>query len=205
MRALLVVVLMLASAVAACSSNDAAIVSDTAQQDSQACAGCHLADFQGVRRPPHVGEKPTTCAVCHTQKSWHPSVLNHAWPLTGAHAKASSCFECHKGDPALFQGTPKTCIGCHAADYQRGPNHVAEHFPTTCETCHSTTAFKPLLEGAHAPATKSPAPVEDASAKSATSAAPKKTPPKPKSPTAPTATWSAAPDATSGASTRRGR
>ncbi|MEO8878099.1 MAG: hypothetical protein ABI461_21080 [Polyangiaceae bacterium] len=204
MRALLFAVLVFAS-LAACSSNDAVITSEVATKDPQACASCHLADFQGVRKPPHVGEKPTTCAVCHTQNSWHPSVLDHSWPLTGKHATASSCFECHKGDPPVFQGTPKACFGCHAADYQRGPDHVTKHFLTTCETCHSTTAWKPPLPGVHAPETSStPAVVSSEKPAQPTKKAPL---PKPRaSATAgPTAAWTASPDATSGASPRRSR
>ena len=38
-------------------------------------------------------------------------------------------------------GTPRTCVGCHLADYQRtqAPNHAAAGFPTTCESCHRAT------------------------------------------------------------------
>jgi hypothetical protein len=112
------------------------------------CATCHMADFQSA--PEHVGEKPTTCAVCHAQERWHSSRIDHAWPLTGAHAKAASCFECHKGEPPVFEGTKSACVDCHRADYEKAPEHVARQFPTTCQECHGTAAWKPLLPGAAA-------------------------------------------------------
>jgi hypothetical protein len=135
---------------AACGSS-ASLEVDPAPTTGKAgrCATCHLADFQSARN--HPGEKPTTCAVCHTQSGWHPSRLDHAWPLTGAHAKAESCFECHKGEPPVFEGTKKACVDCHESDYEKAPEHVARHFPTTCQECHGTAAWKPLLPGASAP------------------------------------------------------
>jgi hypothetical protein len=134
---------------AACSSPGETLAK--VDDDPQACASCHMDDFSRVRKPPHIGQKPTTCGICHKQADWHPSILNHSWPLTGAHANAASCFECHKGDPPEFRGTPKLCFGCHAADYQRGPDHVTDHYPTTCEVCHSTAAWKPILASAKVP------------------------------------------------------
>ena len=90
------------------------------------CATCHMAEFQSARH--HEGEKPTTCAVCHSQSGWHPMAKRrHNFPLTGAHAKAS-CFYCHKGQPRVFLGTPHECYGCHRADYEKAPHHVEKHF-----------------------------------------------------------------------------
>ena len=149
------VAFLLALATGACASNDTSPA--TAETDPQACSTCHMSEFTAVKNPPHLGQKPTTCGTCHSQADWHPSVLTHSWPLNGAHAKKDACFECHKGDPTVYQGTPKACFGCHAADFQHGPNHVAGHFPETCEECHSTTAWKPRLPNAKAaPTTKSP-------------------------------------------------
>ncbi len=119
------------------------------------CATCHTAEFESA--PHHEGEKPTTCATCHSQDGWHPTRLQHAWPLTGAHEKAS-CFYCHKGQPPLFLGTPQQCYGCHQADYERAPRHVAEHFSTACEKCHDTTAWK-SRPARSAPAVEQPPPM----------------------------------------------
>ncbi len=103
------------------------------------CATCHMGDFASARN--HEGVKPTTCATCHTQNGWHPTRVQHTWPLTGAHAGAS-CFGCHHGVPPVFLGTPAECYGCHRADYEKAPRHVAGNFATTCEQCHTTTAWK---------------------------------------------------------------
>jgi hypothetical protein len=118
--------------------------------DPQGCAVCHMAEFRGVKDPVHVGQRPTTCGVCHSQDSWHPSVLEHPfWALTGAHAK-ESCFGCHTGDPPKFKGTSKVCVGCHRKDYNRAPNHVAQKFPTKCEGCHQTNEWSDRI-GSPAP------------------------------------------------------
>ena len=132
---------LLLAALLACACDTGALDVSPAPTTGSAgeCATCHLSEFQSA--PHHEGEKPTTCATCHSQDGWHPTRLQHAWPLTGAHTKAS-CFYCHKGQPPLFLGTPRECYGCHRADYEKAPRHVAEHFPTTCERCHNTTAWK---------------------------------------------------------------
>jgi hypothetical protein len=59
------------------------------------CASCHMAEYRQTTDPVHVDVKPTACAVCHKQEGWRPSVIDHPWPLTGAHHKAD-CFACHK-------------------------------------------------------------------------------------------------------------
>lgn len=116
-------------------------ITDVSKPDE--CSACHLSDFRGA--PGHVGHKPTKCAVCHTNYAWHPTHTDHPFfPLDGAHAKAS-CFDCHTGNPPRFGGTPKACVGCHRADYDKSrfPGHSS--FPLTCENCHSVTAWKPPL------------------------------------------------------------
>jgi hypothetical protein len=125
---------------AACDSKRAANVHASAND----CADCHMSDFRSVTRPPHLGVKPTKCAVCHTNYSWHPSRLDHPFALTGAHEKAS-CFSCHKGNPPVFEGTATECVACHRSDYDgsRFPGHA--RFPVTCADCHSTSAWKPPL------------------------------------------------------------
>jgi hypothetical protein len=114
------------------------------------CATCHLSDYLAVRHPVHAGVKPTTCGICHSSDSWHPAVLNHPWPLTGAHAKAD-CSECHRGTDPVYRGTKSECVDCHRADYDgsRFPGH--SRFPLTCAECHSTTAWSPTLEAARTP------------------------------------------------------
>lgn len=142
------------------------------------CSSCHGPEFQSTSRPPHPHVRPETCGVCHSQSSWHGVRIEHPWwPLTGAHARAAAdqslagteqhvkCFWCHRGEPAVFGGTPTTCIGCHADDRVgvRFPEH--DTFSASCETCHGTEAWKP----ARHPAVETPE-VPSASASAAKSA-----------------------------------
>jgi hypothetical protein len=101
-----------------------------------------MPEFQAARSPVHVGEKPTTCGICHAQTGWRPSRIEHPWPLTGAHAQGH-CFYCHHGDEPVFRGTKKDCIDCHRPEYEKAPGH--DRNPTTCAICHSTEAWKPPL------------------------------------------------------------
>ena len=149
-----------------------------AHDGANACASCHRADFESVTRPPHPGVKPLTCEVCHTQESWHPSVLHHEWPLTGAHAKVD-CFGCHVGTPPVFHGTGKGCVDCHRSDAAKVG--FAEHatFGTDCTKCHTTSAWKPATGPAH----EEPEPEKPAAK---TTTAPKEPPQiSPESPAAP--------------------
>jgi len=101
------------------------------------CARCHLPSFDGARA--HRGKKPTTCAVCHTQKGWHPITLDHPWELDGAHKK-TPCFRCHTGTAPKYHGLPGECVDCHRDEYKKAKRH--ENKPKTCEDCHSTTTWK---------------------------------------------------------------
>ncbi len=145
-----------------------------------ACADCHMSDYRGARH--HVGEKPTTCGVCHAQSGWHPTHLDHDFALTGAHATAK-CFACHTGSPARFHGTPRECYGCHRADYEKAPRHV-DRFPTTCEECHTTDAWKPAHD--HRPPEPPPPPATATATATAPKVKPKPKPP-PTAPPRPTA------------------
>ena len=120
----------------------AAAASATADKSGN-CASCHMAEFEAVTHPVHVGAKPTKCGVCHVEEGWHPSTLNHAWwPLTGAHEKAE-CSYCHKGTPTVFRGAPKECVGCHREDYDASTYPGHQTFSTKCTDCHGTTGWKP--------------------------------------------------------------
>jgi Cytochrome c7 and related cytochrome c len=117
-----------------------------AEPPSARCAGCHLQEYRTTTHPPHVRVRPATCAVCHSQTAWHPSQLLHSFPLDGAHAK-TACFACHQGTSPTFEGTSKQCLGCHATDRRTADIKVQRHatFSSRCDTCHSTTAWKPTL------------------------------------------------------------
>ena len=110
------------------------------------CSGCHLPDFQKTTNPNHTTAGfPTTCDTCHTTTAWRPASFDHnrtKFPLTGKHTSVT-CDSCHIG--GKFTGTAAQCSGCHLPDFQKttNPNHTTAGFPTTCDTCHTTTAWRP--------------------------------------------------------------
>lgn len=114
----------------------------------QACVACHQSDYDASPYPGHQSF-PTTCPDCHTTFAWKPAApFKHLWPLNGAHAKAS-CTGCHKGNPPVYQGTSTACVSCHEADYAASPYPGHQTFPTTCESCHTTNAWKPAAQQEH--------------------------------------------------------
>jgi hypothetical protein len=113
---------------------------------STLCVSCHQTDFNGTTDPKHSAATSTfvsTCESCHNTTSWTTSTFNHTtattFPLTGAHITLD-CNSCH-GDNA-YKGKSTLCYSCHQADYNTTVvNHAAAGFNTTCETCHTTTAW----------------------------------------------------------------
>lgn len=109
-----------------------------------ACVSCHLKDYQGTTNPNH-GQAgiPQTCQVCHSTVNWGNASFNHSstgFPLTGAHTTLP-CAQCHvNGNYHLTSGA---CSTCHMKDYNNttDPNHAQAGFPTTCDTCHSTSSW----------------------------------------------------------------
>lgn len=130
----------LVSLLAACASPAEAPSAPIAP--SAECVQCHAEDYARAD-PPHVGVRPDTCGVCHTESAWHPDVLHHDWELTGAHASEDTqCFDCHLGSPPVFEGTPDQCVDCHRDD-ERGTFPAHHTFGTACASCHTTTAWRP--------------------------------------------------------------
>jgi hypothetical protein len=85
--------------------------------------------------------------MCHTTApGWEPAsfpIHDNYYPFIGAHAAISNdCVTCHNGD---YNNTPNTCVGCHQVDYDGAadPNHASNQLPTTCQDCHSETAWVP--------------------------------------------------------------
>ena len=111
-----------------------------------ACYGCHQADFTGTTNPAHVAAGfPTDCTICHSTTNWTTSTFNHAttsFPLTGFHL-TMQCIQCHTSSSTYNGSLPTLCYGCHQADWNgtTNPAHAAAGFPTTCDTCHTTTAW----------------------------------------------------------------
>ncbi|MBI5608022.1 MAG: cytochrome c3 family protein [Deltaproteobacteria bacterium] len=119
--------------------------SDPWMKPAKVCASCHLQQYQATTSPNHatVGF-PQTCETCHSTSAWQPATnVDHDkfFPLTGKH-KTAACGGCHQtpGDKPT-----KVCSGCHLPAYQgtTNPNHSKVGFPTTCESCHSTTGWQP--------------------------------------------------------------
>ena len=115
---------------------------------STACIDCHLKDFQGTTNPNHVaGNFPSTCGQCHSTMAWAPATFDHNtvnFPLTGAHAvPPRACTDCHVNNN--YNLSTNTCVSCHLKDFQgaTNPNHVADGFAQTCDTCHNTAAWQP--------------------------------------------------------------
>jgi len=113
---------------------------------NSACASCHQSAYNASTRPPHMQlALPTICANCHTTTAWAGGTFDHSvtrFALTGAH-RTVSCTGCH-GD-GIYRGKTMVCAGCHQArfDATTNPNHRAAAFPTTCESCHGTSAWTP--------------------------------------------------------------
>ena len=113
---------------------------------STACVSCHQNDYNATTNPGHVAAKfSTDCKICHSATAWTPATFNHttgtSFPLTGAHVGVA-CINCHsKG----YVGISTDCVSCHLNKYtaSTNPAHTAAKFPTTCATCHSTTAWVP--------------------------------------------------------------
>lgn len=124
------------------------------------CVDCHLSAYQRTSAPNHVTSGfPTACQNCHSTVNWATATFQHtaAFPLTGGHA-GRRCAECHAS--GVYRGLPNQCSDCHLDDYQRTttPNHQGSRFPTSCQTCHSTTTWRgatfnhrfPINSGDHA-------------------------------------------------------
>lgn len=111
---------------------------------STACVSCHQSKYNATTNPQHVPAGfSTSCESCHSTSSWLTATYDHSvtrFPLTGAHRNVS-CNGCHAD--GVFRGKTMLCSGCHLAQYTAttNPNHAAASFPTTCESCHTTTSW----------------------------------------------------------------
>ncbi|MBP1656382.1 MAG: hypothetical protein H6Q31_983 [Bacteroidetes bacterium] len=111
------------------------------------CYACHREDFNRSASPNHSAAGfSTNCTQCHLESAMHwGGGFQHdrtQFPLTGAH-RSIACIDCHKDQ--VFKSTSVQCIACHQNDYSstRNPNHSSAHIATTCQTCHTTTVWRP--------------------------------------------------------------
>jgi hypothetical protein len=130
-----------------------------------ACYGCHTTDWNSTQTlggvvPNHVAASfPTAlCSTCHDTVLWADGKFDHSstgWALTGAHqmppaagSKIVGCTDCHVNSNYNFTSANTVCYGCHLAAWNSTqtlggavPNHIAAGYPTTCDTCHTTTSW----------------------------------------------------------------
>jgi hypothetical protein len=108
------------------------------------CIDCHQADYANTTSPKHATPTfSTLCTQCHSMTGWKPASFDHTatkFALTGKHT-TTACVACHVSNN--YQLVYIGCYQCHSRDYQgtTNPNHSSAAFPTTCETCHSTTTW----------------------------------------------------------------
>ena len=118
-------------------------------------SGCHLTTWNQTNNPVHstAGAQfaASNCAVCHNTVSWTTATFDHAatgFALTGMHVSPSPtpCISCHVNNNYTLTST--ACYGCHVAAWQTTatlgasvPNHITAGYPTTCESCHTTTSW----------------------------------------------------------------
>ncbi len=133
------------------------------------CLTCHVEINNQIKSGHgfHFLNSASTCVTCHKEHlgvdakitRFDEAQFDHAktgFSLTGAH-KSKTCEQCHatknikNADVAkalashphkTFQGLTPQCVSCHA-DKHRGT------VGTTCETCHSATAWTPATNFDH--------------------------------------------------------
>ena len=110
------------------------------------CVDCHRTDYTGATNPNHqTAGFAQTCTQCHTTTAWKPASFDHTttkFALTGKHVTAT-CQSCHVNNN--YQLVYTDCYQCHQTDFQRptNPNHAAANFSHLCQSCHTTSAWKP--------------------------------------------------------------
>ncbi len=98
------------------------------------CYSCHAA------KDNHNGQFGTNCGSCHKPTKWSNVFYDHnttSFPLVGKHTTLT-CASCHMN--GNFNGMPTDCYSCHAAK----DNHNGQ-FGTSCESCHTPTAWKDVF------------------------------------------------------------
>jgi hypothetical protein len=121
-------------------------------------SSCHLTQWNSTQTlggvvPNHVamGYPISQCSTCHDTVNWADGTFNHAatgWALTGYHLTSTACALCHVGNNYSLTSANTACYGCHLTDWNSTqtlggsvPNHITANYPTTCDTCHTTTSW----------------------------------------------------------------
>ena len=129
------------------------------------CYGCHAMDWNSTQTlggvvPNHVAASfPTSlCSTCHDTTAWANGKFDHSttgWALTGAHqmppaagSKIVGCTDCHVNNNYSLTSANTACYGCHQAAWNTTqtlgglvPNHIAAGYPSTCDSCHTTSSW----------------------------------------------------------------
>jgi hypothetical protein len=124
------------------------------------CYGCHQAAWTSTQTlggavPNHVsaGFPTSQCSTCHDTVNWADGKFDHSttgWALTGAHLDTTKapCSACHVNNNYTLTSANTACYGCHVAAWTSTqtlggsvPNHISAGYPTTCDTCHTTTSW----------------------------------------------------------------
>ncbi|MGB7845591.1 MAG: hypothetical protein WBL63_08255 [Candidatus Acidiferrum sp.] len=135
--------------------------------NSADCMGCHLTAWNSTQTlggnvPNHVAanfpQTASACSGCHTITTWSAGMFDHSttgWALTGAHqmppaagSKIVGCTDCHVNGNYTLTSANTLCYSCHTAAWNSTatlggavPNHITAQYPTTCESCHTTTTW----------------------------------------------------------------
>jgi len=111
------------------------------------CQNCHAEVREQLAAKQGLHGRLTSardCAACHTEHVGpHGELTNFAhfqhdltdFPLTGKH-ESLGCASCHS--KGRYQGTSKTCAGCHNAP----ASHQQRSWSGDCASCHATTSWK---------------------------------------------------------------
>ena len=115
---------------------------------STVCVDCHWAKFNATTNPNHktLGIS-TDCKLCHTTNlGWQPATFashNTYYVITGAHTSIKDCNTCHKG---IYNGSThlRLVLDVIRLIIMRRPiKSQSRKLSTTCEQCHSQTAWSP--------------------------------------------------------------
>ncbi|MBK7174907.1 MAG: hypothetical protein IPH84_17150 [Bacteroidales bacterium] len=111
------------------------------------CEGCHQNNYSQLPIPTmYPWQFPMTVQAVTLQiQDWRlpaSQFINNYYVLKGTYSWADQCATRHNGN---YNTTPNTCDGCHIDNYNQttNPNHVASQFATTCQDCHTQTAWVP--------------------------------------------------------------
>ncbi len=127
------------------------------------CYGCHQTAWTSTQTlggvvPNHVAAAfPTSmCSTCHDTISWVDGKFDHSttgWALTGGHVVPTAggvqaCTDCHVSNNYSLTTANTACYGCHVTQWTSTqtlggtvPNHISAGYPTTCDSCHTTTSW----------------------------------------------------------------